>query len=77
MKVYNLRFYDDLTLQNSLSEIKEAQTKLNNLISAPLTPAALESRIELCEILLCGISDIQSSLAANLLPTRKQSTARL
>lgn len=77
MKIYNFRSSDNLTLQNSLSEIKIAQTKLNNLISAPLTPTALASRIELCEILLCSISDIQSSLAANLLAARKQGTARL
>jgi hypothetical protein len=77
MKMHNLCFSDDLRLLNSLSEIKRAQAKLNNLISAPLTATALESRIELCEILLCSISDIQSSLAANLLGARRQSMARL
>jgi hypothetical protein len=75
MKICNFRFSDDLTLQNSLSEIRRAQKKLNNLMPTPLTPTALESRIELCEILLCSISDIQSSLAANWLEARKQSTA--
>jgi hypothetical protein len=74
MKICNLRFSDDLTLRNSLSEIRRAQKKLNNL-PTPLTPTALESRIELCEILLCSISDIQSSLAANWLEARQQSTA--
>lgn len=74
MKLYNSQFSDDLTLQNSLSAIRKAQTKLDRLTSAPLTPTALESRIELCEILLSNISSIQSSLAADLHDARDRST---
>jgi hypothetical protein len=66
MKLYNSQIADDLTLQNSLSAIRRAQAKLGRLTGAPLTPTALESRIELCEILLSNISSIQSSLAEDL-----------
>jgi hypothetical protein len=66
MKIYNSQFSDDFALRNSLSAIRRAQTKLDRLTRAPLTTTALESRIELCEILLSNISSIQNSLAENL-----------
>jgi hypothetical protein len=74
MNIYISQFSDDLALQNSLSAIRRAQTELNHLTSASLTPAALQSRIQLCEILLCSISNIQSSLAENLDDARRRGT---
>lgn len=73
MKIYNPKLFEDLALQSSLSAIRNAQIKLNKLTKAPLTPTALESRIELCEILLCSISSVQNSLAGNLNDARGRS----
>ena len=74
MKLYNSQFSDDLTLQNSLNAIRKAQRKLDRLTNAPLTPTALESRIELCEILLSNISSIQCNLAEDLHDARGRGT---
>jgi hypothetical protein len=74
MKLYNSQFSDDLTLQNSLDAIRKAQRKLGRLTSAPSTPTDLESRIELCEILLSSISSIQCNLAQDLHDARGHGT---
>jgi hypothetical protein len=66
MKISGPDLADGIALQASLSAIRKAQTRLNLLTGAPSTPTALASRIELCKILLCEISEIQTSLAANL-----------
>ena len=68
MRVCEAALPHDRALWHSLSIIRSAQNKLNFLTSA--TPASLESRIELCNVLLCKISDVQSSLAERLRSAR-------
>jgi hypothetical protein len=62
--------YFDCALRDSLNTIKEAHVQLYLLTGTARTAAALASQIELCDVLLVGISGIQASLARDLENTR-------
>ena len=57
-------------LGGSLSAIKQAHDQLHHLTGMATTATVLASQIELCDVLLIGISGIRSSLAKDLNHTR-------
>ena len=55
-----------VSLQNSLGTIKNAHSQLGRLTSSSITPKALASQIDLCNVLLDEISGIRSNLAKHV-----------
>jgi hypothetical protein len=54
------------TLMHSLNTIQSAKTQFHVLTANSLTPTALASQIELCDVLLVEIQSISSSLGRRI-----------
>lgn len=57
---------DLIIIDQALSSIKRTHVTMQNLHSAPATPAVLALQIDLCEVLLNEISGIRNRLAKGI-----------